>query len=99
MPRKLPWRTTLTIPGMSLIEDFVDTFELCTERRRTHHTTVQHARNVKVLHIGELAGQLAGNVEPLDGLAYDFVVGWIFRRSCGIELEREIFSPDQFGIS
>ena len=52
-PRKLPSRTTLTMPGMPLIDAVVDAFELGADRGRAHHAAVQHAGHAEVLHVGE----------------------------------------------
>ena len=47
--------------------------------RRTHHAAMHHAGQAQVLHVGRLAGDLAGNIEARDRLADDLVHSGRFR--------------------
>ena len=85
---------------MPLDRAFVDAFELRLDRGRTHHASVQHAGHAEVLHVGERAHHLAGDVDARHRLADDLeVLGVLGRhRLLGIELDGEALAPDQLAI-
>jgi hypothetical protein len=56
---------------------------------------VQHARQLEILHVGEAAVELAGDVEARHRLADGDVVGRRLQRGVVFKLERERHSADQ----
>jgi hypothetical protein len=76
-------------------------FELGADGRRPYHTPIEHAGHTEILHVGEAASDLVGNVDPRDRLADDLVVlrRFFLHRLLGVELDREAFAADQFAIA
>ena len=85
--------------GNVLDRAFVDALQRGAECRRAYHATVQHARHLEVLHVGEGAGALARDVEPRHRLADDGVEVWVLGRRLGIELQVEVLAADQLAVA
>src|SRR5262249_1895823 len=87
--------------GNALERAVVDAFELGANRRRAHDAAVQHAGHREVLHVGEAAGDLVGNVDARLRLADDLVIlrRLLLHRLFGIERDREVFPADQLAVA
>ena len=62
---------------------------------------MQHARHAEVLHVGELAGDLVGNIDARHRLADHLVVLGVLRlgRLGVVELEGELLAADQLAVA
>src|SRR6185437_3231262 len=67
----------------------VDAHEIGLHAIRTHHTSVQHAVDLHVLDVGELARHLAGNVFSGHGPADHGIGGRILEHGVGRDLHAE----------
>ncbi len=85
--------------GHRLDRRFVDGLQLRAILGRTHHAAMGHAGQPQVLHIGDAAGDLAGNVETLDRLADDLVGGRRLRLCLSRDLAMEIGVAGQIAIA
>ncbi len=97
-PRKLPWRTTLTRPGMSLTE-FSST--LCKLAPMAGGRTTRPCSmpgSLEIVYVGKLARHFGRNVVAGNRLSHDFVVRWIFERRLLVELQRKVLAADQLAI-
>jgi len=84
--------------GNSLYRAFIDPLERRADRGRPHDATMKHPRYADILHEGEPAGDLAGNVEPGGRPAHDRVSFGILQRCVGIELELEAPAADELPV-
>src|SRR4029078_2496738 len=87
--------------GDFLDRAFVHLFDLGAWARRPHHAAVQHARHMEILHIGEAAGDLLGNVDARRRFADDLVVfrRFFLYRLFRIKLDREALVADQLSVA
>ena len=87
--------------GNALEGAVIHAFELGADRGGTHHAAVQHAGHLEVLHVGEAAGDLCGDVDPRLRLADDLVVlrRLFLHRLFGIERDRKALAADQLAVA
>ena len=59
---------------------------------------MQHAGDAEVLHVGECAGHLAGNIDSRNRLTDNLVVFRILHRGIGVDPQRKALAADEFSV-
>jgi hypothetical protein len=60
---------------------------------------VQHAWQPEILHVGELSGDLAGDVDARNRPAHNLELRWIFERHRLVDLQSETLPFDESAIT